>query len=126
MHKIELYGKISSDLLIEQLNTCHLYVHPSYIENSPNSVCEAMLLGMPLLASSVGGTKTIVEHGKTGFLFNPYDKYDLAGWIIHLIQHYDQALKVGKNARQIALRRHSPESIISDLQRIYSTIINDN
>lgn len=73
---IEFYGQTSTEELIKQLKTCHFFVHPSYIDNSPNSVCEAMILGMPVLSSSVGGVPSLIENKETGFLFNPYDKYD--------------------------------------------------
>ena len=122
---VELCGQISAGELIKQLKTCHFYVHTSYIDNSPNSVCEAMLLGMPVLAPSVGGLMTIIENGETGFLFNPYDKHDLAGLMVHLINHYGQAMEAGLKARQAALKRHSPEAIIAELNKIYNTIVSD-
>jgi len=123
---IELCGQISANEIIKQLKTCHFYVHTSYIENSPNSVCEAMLLGMPVLASSVGGVKSIVENGKTGFLFNPYDKHDLAGLLVYLINNYGKAKEAGSKARQLALKRHSPDAIIAELNKIYNTIFSDH
>jgi glycosyltransferase involved in cell wall biosynthesis len=81
-----------------------------------------MLLGMPVLSSSVGGVKTLIQNGVTGYLFNPYDKYDLAGLLIHTINNYSEAVEVGKNARKVAMERHSPDSIIKRLMEIYSQI----
>ena len=46
----------------------HIF-HSSYIENSPNSVGEAQMVGVPVVASRVGGTDSMVEHGKTGFMY---------------------------------------------------------
>jgi glycosyltransferase involved in cell wall biosynthesis len=123
---IKFYGQVSAEELISQLKTCHFFVHPSYIDNSPNSVCEAMMLGMPVLSSSVGGITTLIANKETGFLFNPYDKYDLAGLLINLINNYEKAKQAGMNARLIALKRHSAEDIISVLGNIYHTIINDD
>ena len=123
---IEFYGQTSTEELIKQLKTCHFFVHPSYIDNSPNSVCEAMILGMPVLSSSVGGVPSLIENKETGFLFNPYDKYDLAGLLLYLISNYEKAKQVGLNARQVALRRHSPDGIISVLGKIYDKILNDD
>lgn len=126
VQNINFYGQINSRELIKQLLTCHFFVHPSYMDNSSNSVCEAMLLGMPVLASCVGGIKSLVINDVTGFMFNPYDKYDLAGLLGHLIRNYDKAKNAGKNAREAAIIRHSPEKIISVLGDIYSFIYNDN
>lgn len=124
--RIQFYGQLNSIELIEQLKTCHFFVHPSYIDNSPNSVCEAMLLGMPVLSSSVGGLKTLIKHEESGFLFNPYDKYDLAGLLIDLIKNYDKAKIAGINSRVDATKRHSPDGIIADLLTSYNYILNKN
>jgi glycosyltransferase involved in cell wall biosynthesis len=122
---IRFYGQTSSDDLIKELQTCHLFVHPSYIDNSPNSVCEAMLMGMPVLSSAVGGVSSLITHKETGFLFNPHDKYDLAGMIAHLATNYKEAVACGAKARIIALKRHNPEGISDSLNAIYNTVYND-
>jgi glycosyltransferase involved in cell wall biosynthesis len=121
--KIKFYGPLSPTDLIEQLKTCHFFVHPSYIDNSPNSVCEAMLLGMPVLSSSVGGVKSLINNTETGFLFNPYDEFDLAGQLVYLIDNYEIAKNAGSIARQRAYCRHSPDTIYSDLLKIYNYIL---
>src|SRR5215831_3296157 len=97
--RISFYGQIDDSFLISELRTCHFFIHPSYIDNSPNSVCEAMMLGMPVLSSSVGGIKSLIKHNVTGYLFNPYDEYDLPALITSLVSDYDSAIKVGREAR---------------------------
>ena len=47
----------------------HVFVCPSFIENSPNSVGEAQLLGIPCIASFVGGVSDMVVDGETGLLY---------------------------------------------------------
>lgn len=121
---IKFCGALDAAELIAELKTCHFFVHPSYIDNSPNSVCEAMLLGMPVISSSVGGVKSLITHNENGFLFNPYDKFDLAGLLLNLINNYDKAMLAGQNARLIALRRHSPQEITKNLNDIYTTVYN--
>jgi glycosyltransferase involved in cell wall biosynthesis len=110
---------------VKELNTCHFFVHPSYIDNSPNSVCEAMLLGMPVISSSVGGMKTLITNGVNGFLHNPYDEYDLSGLLVHLVNNYSLALDAGRQARAVALERHSPSAIYDRMNQIYNTIGDD-
>lgn len=41
---------------------------PSHIENSPNNLCEAMILGMPCIATDAGGTSTLLSNMKDGLL----------------------------------------------------------
>jgi glycosyltransferase involved in cell wall biosynthesis len=122
---IAFFGQVPEADLIRELNSCHFFVHPSYIDNSPNSVCEAMLLGMPVISSSVGGMKALIDDGVNGFLHNPYDDYDLAGLLIHLVNNYALALSAGKTARKDALKRHSPAAIFERMNHIYHTISKD-
>ena len=58
---IDFHDQVGVEALISQLKTCHFFVHPSYIDNSPNSVCEAMILGMPVLYLVCGRNKIIGE-----------------------------------------------------------------
>lgn len=126
INNIVFHGPQNATELVERLQTCHFFVHPSYIDNSPNSVCEAMLLGMPVLSSSVGGVPSLINSGEDGFLFNPYDKYDLAGQLVNLVDNYKKAIEAGEKARCRALDRHSPKKIIESINNIYNTIYYDN
>ena len=122
---IKFFGQLSAAELINELKTCHFFVHPSYIDNSPNSVCEAQLLGMPVLSSSVGGVPSLITNNENGFLFNPYDVYDLAGQLEFLINNYSIALAVAKKGRETALKRHSPNEIINAVNDMYNKIYFD-
>ena len=119
---IEFHGQLTAVDLVAKLKTCHFFVHTSYIDNSPNSVCEAMLIGMPVLSSSVGGVKSLITNKENGFLFNPQDKYDLAGLIAHLINNFDEALRCASKARADALARHNPNTILEAVNNMYMAI----
>jgi glycosyltransferase involved in cell wall biosynthesis len=123
--RIIFHGQVSAETLLTELQQCHFFVHPSYIDNSPNSVCEAMLMGMPVISSSVGGVRSLITNNENGFLFNPHEKFDLAGVISYLIDNYDQAITCAANARVTALKRHDPSTIATTLNNIYNTIYND-
>lgn len=121
---IKFYGPLDAGTLIGELKSCHFFVHPSYIDNSPNSVCEAMLLGMPILSSSVGGVNSLITHKASGYLFNPYDAYELAGLLIHLCNNYNDALRAASNAKTIARERHAPQNILESLNTMYTSVYN--
>lgn len=55
-----------------------MYVHPAYIDNSPNALCEAMLLGVPCIASYVGGIPSIIQNEVSGLLAPANEPYYLA------------------------------------------------
>jgi len=117
-------GSLAAEDLAEELTKSTIYIHPSHIENSPNSVCEAMLTGMPVIATLAGGIPSIVDNLKEGILVQDGDPYALAGAIVELLKDPGQARKLGETAREKALSRHRPENIINQLTGIYSRILN--
>ena len=99
--------KQGSDLISELLDS-NIFIHPSHIDNSPNSVCEAMLLGMPVIAGNVGGVSSIIENNVTGILYNSHDPYELAGIILEKAFNKEELQKLGNTAREHAIVRHDP------------------
>lgn len=122
---VKLQGRIDAEQLSCLLADSDIYVHVSHIENSPNSVCEAMLVGMPVIASYSGGTGSMLENEKEGILVQDGDPYVYAGAIVHLFQHFDFAKQLGKSARVKAVERHDPQRIANQLLDAYHNIMQD-
>ena len=120
---VQICGIITAEQLIDVVCNADLFVHPSYIENSPNTVCEAQILGIPVIATNTGGTGSIVEDGVTGVLVPVNAPHPLASKIIELLDNKDLALRLGSAARQIALERHRPEKIVKELMETYNRIL---
>jgi len=110
-------GICNSQEIIEKLLSASLYVHPSYIDNSPNSLCEAQLLGVPVAACNVGGVASLIEDGKTGWLVPSNAPFELA----YLIRHIrDFNLKeIAEASRLQAETRHDKRKIANDLLSCY-------
>lgn len=123
--KVELCGRMTSERMAPLMQQCDIYSHVSHIENSPNSVCEAMLLGMPVIATYVGGTPSMLDNQKEGMLVQDGDPYSLASTINWLHGHFSEARVMGNNARTRALLRHDPKRIGDELVNTYSYIIYD-
>ena len=68
---IEFTGLLNENQMIERLLKTNVFILPSAIENSSNSLGEAMLLGLPCIASNTGGTMDILKHKEEGLLY-PY------------------------------------------------------
>lgn len=122
---IHLLGPLNENELITELLNADLYVHPSHIENSPNSVCEAMLIGMPVIATYAGGTPSILIDKKEGLLVQDGDPYSLAGAILELNRNRELAYSLGADARIKSLIRNDPEKIVKDLLTNYSSILSE-
>lgn len=122
---VKLLGALDAECLSDELVASDMYVHVSHIENSPNSVCEAMLLGMPVIASFTGGTASMLENGKEGILLQDGDPYVYAGAIVNYYLHFDKARSYGEKARQRALVRHNPNRIVGQLLDAYKIILSD-
>ena len=120
---ISLLGKLDSEKLSDYLCSSDIYCHVSHIENSPNSVCEAMLLGMPIIANYAGGTGSLLNSEKEGILVQDGDPYIFAGEIVRLANDFDFASSLGQNARIRALIRHNKACIIDELITSYKSII---
>lgn len=120
---VELLGKLSTELLISELITSDLFVHPSHIDNSSNSVSEALMLGMPVLSTNVGGLPSLVQDNYTGYLVQDGDPWALAGAVISIFNNYQEAMAVGNQARQVSLVRHDKNNIFSTVIETYKTLI---
>lgn len=124
-NNIVFHGRIEAEELSDLLCDSDIYVHVSHIENSPNSVCEAMMIGMPVIASYSGGTSSLLEHEKDGILYQDGDPYVLAGAIVELFQGKNKAIEYGSSARKKAFCRHDKNRILNELISGYNSIIKD-
>jgi len=124
MENVCFTGILNEDRMIEYYLSSNVYLSSSSIENSSNSICEAMLLGMPIVASFVGGTPSLIENRKEGLLY-PFNEPYMAAAMISTIFSNDQfAINMGENARRRALINHDKGKNYNDLIKIYMDIIN--
>ena len=119
-------GIMQGEELISELLFSDIFIHPSHIDNSPNSVCEAMLLGMPVIAAYVGGIPSLIDHQYNGLLYNSYDPFDLAGLITESAANHSGLAQLGKNAANTATKRHDPTTIIEIIMNTYQQILTPN
>lgn len=120
---LRFLGKISADEIIVKMKESDCYVMTSNVENSSNSLCEAMLLGMPCIATNVGGTNSIIKDGLDGILVQSGDCFSIAAMILKLCKNENIATDLGNFARENAFKRHSPEKIVNNLIQSYNQII---
>jgi glycosyltransferase involved in cell wall biosynthesis len=122
-NNVSFLGKQTAQELVSLLLDADIFIHPSYIENSPNSVCEAQILGLPIIASYAGGIPSLIQNNETGILFPTNDIYFLCHSIISLLSDPPKMDYLGNNARTIALERHDRNKILKNIESIYNEII---
>lgn len=117
---VEFLGYLDANAMTRQLSRAHVFSISSYIENSPNSLCEAMRQGLPCVASYAGGIPSLVDHGRTGLLFPCGDAALLADSILRIFRDDELASNLGRAARDEATYRHAPERVVSQLMAAYN------
>ena len=122
---IDYVGMLNAEEMKKQFLKSEIFVSPSVIENSPNSVGEAMMLGMPVIAANVGGVSTMLQHNKEGYLYQADAPYLLAYYICQFFADRRRAEEFGENARMHAQRTHDKEKNIKELIEIYEKIIEE-
>lgn len=100
----------------DYLRAADLFVLPSKSEGLPNAVLEAMACGLPCVAADIGGTRDLVQHGRTGYLFRLNDPESLARAMTKLTQ--DDLSRLGAAARRVVEEGFS----VSDLAEKYEDI----
>ncbi len=110
---------LDAEAMAGELARAHVFVLPSLIENSPNALAEAMLVGTPSVASFVGGVPSMTQDGASALLFPPGDESVLAEQLREIFLQDELALRLSACAREVARSRHCKEKIVGDMLAIY-------
>lgn len=114
---IEFIGELNAEEMKQEYLKCNVFVCPSTIENSPNSLGEAQILGVPVIASYVGGVPDMMKGDET-HLYRFEEVEMLAEKICNVFSN-DPATD---EMRQIAESRHNRKHVVEDLVRIYNLV----
>ena len=120
---VTMLGKLTAEEMKEQFLRTHLYVLPSALENSPNSLGEAMMLGVPCVAADVGGVHNLLTDGGDGMLYPAGNVEALADRIIEIFTKEAIVERFSDNARKHARVNHDADQNYYRLMHIYREII---
>ena len=102
-----------------------VFVNPSDVEGLPLVVLEAMALGTPVVATSVGGVPSVVKDNQTGLLVDPGEPESMAAAILRLLGDPGLAAKLAGAARDVVERAYSLEAMVLAQEAVYQTVLND-
>lgn len=121
--KVTILGPMTAQQMKERFLNSHVFVLPSVLENSPNSLGEAMLLGVPCVAADVGGVHNLLEDGGDGFLYPSGDTEALADKIIEIFSKDAIVERLSDNARRHARQNHDADTNYYRLIKIYEEMV---
>lgn len=118
--RIEFTGFVKGKELETLISHSMVILCPAiWYENMPNTVIEAYAYGKPVIASRFGCFPELIEEGKTGYLFEPKNSFELAEKI-KMINTNQELLKIlGKNAREKVERDFNSEQHFSKLKKLF-------
>lgn len=117
-------GILDAVQMKEQYLKSNVFVSASTIENSCNSIMEAMRLGVPVISSYVGGITNMIDSQINGITYPCDEPYMLAYYIMDIFQDINLAERLSCNAREKAMRRYDPKTVGTMLVNIYNNCNN--
>ncbi|RKU33135.1 hypothetical protein C6496_22735 [Candidatus Poribacteria bacterium] len=107
------------------LLTADVFVLPSLHESSPNALIEAMGVGMPCIASDVGGIADLIESGENGIRVPPRNPEVLAAAVNWVLTQPDSAMALGRNARITIQQKFDSAESMRKLEDIYRQFLSE-
>ena len=100
-------------------------LHTSIIDNSPNSICEAQVSGLPVISCNVGGISSLIIDGQTGILTDD-NPQNIQKCLVDLYDDHMLWDNISAKSRQMAIDRHNPDKIVNSTLDMYKKIIDNN
>jgi sugar transferase (PEP-CTERM/EpsH1 system associated) len=107
------------DRVADVLNAMDIFALPSLMEGMSNTLLEAMAVGLPVVATRVGGNPEVVTEGECGYLFTPQDLPELASQLRTLMQDSQRRAEFGQAARARVLGHFSLEQMLQRYRDLY-------
>jgi len=107
------------------LQSLDIYIHPSIVSGMPNATLEAMAVGLPIVATAVGGTPEVVEAGTTGWLVDVGDIDGFVDKTARLLQSAVERRRMGLLGRERVIQRFSLSTVVDRTQTVVDRAIQD-
>ncbi len=121
--RVEWSGFVEAGRLVDLYRTFDVFVAPSRIESYCVAAVEAQAVGLPVVATRVGGLPGVVVDGVTGRIVPPEDPEAMAGAIAALLE--DPALRatMGQAARAHVAAHHAWDENVSRMEALYVQLL---
>jgi glycosyltransferase involved in cell wall biosynthesis len=120
---VTFLGPLTEEQMRDQMLRSHVFVSASTIENESNALCEARLLGVPSIASFVGGVTSVVRHHCDGFAYQHDAPYMLAFYLRELFERPDLCVQFSRESRAAAQVLHDRKAVGDRQAAIYRSVL---
>jgi glycosyltransferase involved in cell wall biosynthesis len=114
------------DVMQKMADAAFLIVPSICYENFPRTIAEAFCMGLPVIASRLGGMAEIIEDGVTGLLFEPGQPCDLAEKVSWAQSHPTEMALMGLAARACYEKHYGSQANLQQLESIYQSVTTAN
>jgi len=121
--RIRFIGEVPYIEIPKVLSVASVFVNPSYSEGQPSSVAEAAAIGLPVIATDVGGTNELVVDGITGYLVKAGDVKAMSIYLYKLLSDKALAAKMGSLGRIKMLAEYQVESVADKYMAVLERLI---
>ncbi len=119
-HKnIKVLGYVKPEDVYPQVDV--VIVPSLWYEAFGRIIIEANSFGIPVIGSNMGGIPELIEHGKTGFLFNPSMQNDLLKYIRMFIDNPDIILRLSSNCIKYS-QKYTTEAMVKAYINVYKSM----
>ena len=118
---IVFLGYLNSNQLSKYLLKSNVFVNCSLVENSSNSITEALSIGVPVIASNAGGIQNFIRHGENGLIFNIKNSFILDYYILKLFNSDHLASSFSHNSRNF-MKNYYQDDLAVKMKNVYHDV----
>lgn len=119
--QITFLGFVDQKTIAETLKNSDIFVLPSFAEGIPVALMEAMAIGLPVIATAVGGVSELVVDHETGLVVHASDVQGLAAAISEYVDDYNLRVNIADNARTKVTTEFNIEEQVDKLASLFLT-----
>jgi glycosyltransferase involved in cell wall biosynthesis len=125
--RVEYFGWIKPEFLWQKISEAFIGIvcfhpDPNHVYAMPTKLFEYMAAGLPVIASDFALWKEIVEGNSCGLTVNPLNPEEIAGAITYLLDHPEEAKKMGDNGRRAVIEKYNWEKEGEKLLDLYQEL----
>lgn len=124
--KVALFSAVDQQTLHRYYASADIVVMPSYYESFGMVALEAMAMGVPVIASNVGGLQCVVHEGITGLHARPGNSKDFGQKIVHLLKNPKIRERMGENSSILASQNFSWDIVSDQIIKLYNKVLERN